>query len=148
MPSFSKYILCFFYNYFFFFFYFFFLLLLPLLVLLLTENRTEDQHLEDGFTWDDYRQLVFQLKTSDVYDNSYTGIAKILTYNIFEVTLTFNLNNIHFLKGYFLDNTPLRNFLAPWFKKMNYTTLGDLYIPTSLTVVNQSSGTYVMNSLK
>jgi predicted acylesterase/phospholipase RssA len=88
--------------------------------------QTEDQHLQNGFSWDDYRNLVFNLKTSDVYDNSVWGIAKILTYNIFE--------------GYFLDNTPLRSYLAPYLQKMNYSKLGDLYLPTCITLVNQSSG--------
>jgi len=88
--------------------------------------QTEDEKLNNGFDWDDYKNLVFNLQTSDVYDNSAWGIARILTYNIFE--------------GYFLDNTPLRQYLAPYVQKMNYQTFGDLYLPTCITLVNQSSG--------
>lgn len=88
--------------------------------------RTAEQKLPNGFTWDDYKKLVFDLTTGDVFDNSWEGIAKIMTYNIFE--------------GYFLDNTPLRKYLEPWIKKMNYSQFGDLYIPTAISLVNQSSG--------
>lgn len=42
-----------------------------------------------------------------------------------------------------MDNTPLRNYLSPWLKRMNYTRLGDLYLPTSISLVNQSSGNNV-----
>jgi hypothetical protein len=68
------------------------------------------------------------LTTSDVYDNSVTGIAKIFTYNIFE--------------GYFLDNANLRKFMTQFADRIGYKKLGDLYFPTCLTVVNQSSGNY------
>jgi len=81
---------------------------------------------KDGFSWNEYKSLVFNLTTGEVYDDSWEGIAKILTYNIFE--------------GYFLDNTPLEKYLAPYLEKMNYLTFGDLYLPTAVTLVNQSSG--------
>lgn len=88
--------------------------------------QTAEQKLPNGFTWDDYKKLVFDLTTGDVFDNSWEGITKIMTHNIFA--------------GYFLDNTPLRKYLEPWIKKMNYSQFGDLYIPTAISLVNQSSG--------
>jgi len=78
------------------------------------------------FTWDDYKELVFNLQSSEVYDDSWKGLAKIFTYNIYE--------------GYFLDSTPLQTYLTPFLAKMNFTTLGDLYLPTEISVVNQTSG--------
>jgi len=81
---------------------------------------------ENGFTWDDYKEMLFNITSSDVFDNSWEGIAKILTYNIYE--------------GYFLDNSRLAAYLAPYLQKMNYEKFGDLYLPTAVTLVNQSSG--------
>ncbi len=43
---------------------------------------------------------------------------------------------------YFLDTSNLRDFLIPLLARMNYVNFGDLYLPTSITLVNQSSGTH------
>jgi len=78
------------------------------------------------FTWDFYRGLLFALNSSDVYDNSWLGLAEIFTVNIPE--------------GFILDNTPFENLLAQYLQMMGYHKLGDLYLPTSISIVNQSSG--------
>jgi len=78
------------------------------------------------FSWEAYKKLIFGLTPGQVYDDSIEGLAKIFTYNIFE--------------GYFLDNTPLRTMLSTLLQKVNYNTLGDLYLPTEISVFNQSSG--------
>lgn len=88
--------------------------------------ETIERNLTNGINWDDYHQILWSLQTNDVYDNSVEGLAKILTYNIFE--------------GYFLDSSNLRAFLTHFAEKVNYHKFGDLYFPTCLTVVNQSSG--------
>jgi len=88
--------------------------------------QTEDQNISGGFNWDDMKQLVFGLTNSDVFDDSISGLEKIFTHNIFE--------------GYILDDTPLSNYLRPFLSKMGFYRLGDLYLPTEITVVNQSSG--------
>jgi hypothetical protein len=59
-------------------------------------------------------------------NNFREGLAKVFTYNLYE--------------GYILDNTPLETLLGQYFQRMGYKKLGDLYLPTSITVVNQSSG--------
>ena len=55
------------------------------------------------------------------------GYAKIFTVNV--------------LKGFILDNTPFANLLGANFDRMGYKKLGDLYIPTCISLVNQTSGT-------
>jgi len=79
-----------------------------------------------NFTWELYKTLLFSIDNSYVFDNSWEGIAKIFTFNIYE--------------GYFLDNSPLAKFLEKYLNSVGYKTLGDLYLPTSISVVNQSSG--------
>jgi len=88
--------------------------------------QTMDGKMDPPFTWDDYKMLVFNLTAGQVYDDSYEGLAKILTVNIFE--------------GYLLDTTPLQNLLGPFFHAHGYVRLGDLYIPTCISLVNQSNG--------
>jgi len=46
--------------------------------------------------------------------------------------------NIH--KGFLLDNSPLRKFLALLFERASYSKFGDLYIPTCFTLVNRDTG--------
>lgn len=58
--------------------------------------------------------------------DSREGLAKVFTYNLYE--------------GYILDNTPLEKMLGEYFQRMGYKKLGDLYLPTAITIVNQSSG--------
>jgi len=86
----------------------------------------EDNKSKTGFTWDLYKELLFAMNSSTVYDDSWEGLAKVFTINIFE--------------GYFSDNTRLENLLGQYLALTNYKTLGDLYIPTCISIVNQSSG--------
>jgi len=88
--------------------------------------ETEERNTSNGFSWNDYKKLIFNLTTGDVFDISAAGIAEIFTYNIFE--------------GYILNNKNLRNYLAPSLASMNYTLLGDLYFPTYISIMNQTSG--------
>jgi len=73
-----------------------------------------------------YKELIFSMTNDNVYDTSWEGIAKMFTYNVYE--------------GYFLDNSNLVAYLSPYLKQMSLNTLGDLYLPTELSVVNQTSG--------
>jgi len=86
--------------------------------------ESEETH-RINWSWDYAKQLLFNLTTSQVIDLSWEGIARI---------------EINMLEGYILDNSPLINFLTTYFHSAGYYTLGDLYIPTSITLVNQSSG--------
>eukprot|EP01120_Amphizonella_sp_Union-15-10_P000072 TRINITY_DN1007_c0_g1_i1.p1 TRINITY_DN1007_c0_g1~~TRINITY_DN1007_c0_g1_i1.p1 ORF type:complete len:222 (+),score=29.73 TRINITY_DN1007_c0_g1_i1:178-843(+) len=54
------------------------------------------------------------------------GLSKIFAYNV--------------PHGYILDNTPMQKLLGAGLNKMGYRYLGDLYIPTCITIVNQTSG--------
>eukprot|EP01114_Cavostelium_apophysatum_P012857 TRINITY_DN2980_c0_g1_i1.p1 TRINITY_DN2980_c0_g1~~TRINITY_DN2980_c0_g1_i1.p1 ORF type:complete len:342 (+),score=61.73 TRINITY_DN2980_c0_g1_i1:104-1129(+) len=87
---------------------------------------TEEHNLTNGFGWDDYKELMFTITSSDIYDNSWEGIAKIFAVNVFE--------------GYFLDNSRLGPFLQPYLLKMGFNKLSDLPIPTAISIVNQTSG--------
>jgi len=87
--------------------------------------QSEDMNVS-AFTWSDYKEIIFSLYSGKVFDDSVEGLAKIFSYNIYE--------------GYFLDNSPLESLLKKLLDKMGYKTMGDLYIPTCITVVNQSSG--------
>lgn len=42
--------------------------------------------------------------------------------------------------GYILDISPFEALLGSWLSIMNYSTLGDLYIPTAISVVDQRTG--------
>jgi len=88
--------------------------------------ETEDKNLTNGLTWEEYKKDLFALRNSDVYDTSYEGLAMIFVYNI--------------PHGYILDNSNLKVFLKKYANKVNYKKLGDLYLPTSISIMNQSSG--------
>jgi len=78
-----------------------------------------------NWTWTHVKSLLFNLTTSTVIDLSWEGIAHI---------------EINMVEGFILDNTPFINFLKTQFSQMGYNTLGDLYLPTAISLVNQSSG--------
>jgi predicted acylesterase/phospholipase RssA len=86
--------------------------------------ESEETH-RINWTWAYAEQLLFNLTTSQVIDLTWEGIARI---------------DVNMLEGYIVDNTPLINFLTTYFHSAGYYTLGDLYIPTAITLVNQSSG--------
>lgn len=88
--------------------------------------KTQEQNITDGFGWDDYKELVWGMSSGDVYDNSWLGVAEILTKNVFY--------------GYLLNNAPLEEYMGPYLQKMGFNKMSDLYIPTQLSIVNQTSG--------
>jgi predicted acylesterase/phospholipase RssA len=88
--------------------------------------ETEDRNLTNGITWESYKQDLFTLKNNDIYDTSVRGLADIFLYNI--------------PHGYILDTANFEKFIRPYAERMNYKTLGDLYLPTAISIVNQSSG--------
>jgi len=88
--------------------------------------ETQEKNISGGFNFEEYKQILFLLRTSDIFDNSWAGLKKDLTFNIFE--------------GFVLDNQPLERTLTKYLKKMNYKKLKDLYIPTCISLVNKTSG--------
>jgi len=72
------------------------------------------------------KKNLFDLTNNDIYDTTPEGIAEIFVYNI--------------PHGYILNNSHLKNFLQTFSEQMNYRKLSDLYLPTSISIVNQSSG--------
>jgi len=78
-----------------------------------------------NWTWSYVKEILFNLTTSEVIDLSWEGLARI---------------EINMLEGYILDNTPFMNFLKKYFSDAGYNTLGDLYIPTAISLVDQASG--------
>jgi predicted acylesterase/phospholipase RssA len=88
--------------------------------------QTEDFNLVPGFTWNDFKQILFNLTDSQVYENSPDAITQIFTNNI--------------AVGYILNNEPLNQTLSKLLNSVNYKKLGDLYLPTSISVVNQQTG--------
>merc|ERR1712000_8778 len=79
-----------------------------------------------GISFEMYKYLLFHLSNGQIFDDSVAGIAEIFTHNI--------------PAGYVLDTTPFETKLASWLKLMNYKVLGDLYIKTAISVVEQGTG--------
>eukprot|EP00026_Physarum_polycephalum_P005583 Phypoly_transcript_05618.p1 GENE.Phypoly_transcript_05618~~Phypoly_transcript_05618.p1 ORF type:complete len:208 (+),score=16.78 Phypoly_transcript_05618:121-744(+) len=93
--------------------------------------ETVEQNITNGFNFGDFHALLFDLKNSDVYDA-----------NVFKVIADLSA-------GYLLDTTPLRNFLSKVLARINYATLGDLYIPTTISTVDQRTrATMTISSTK
>jgi len=88
--------------------------------------QAEDQNIKHGFDWNEWKEWADKFKDSNAYDDSAFGLAKTFTWNIH--------------KGYLLDNSPLRKFLAILLKRASYFKFGDLYIPTCITLVNRDTG--------
>eukprot|EP01116_Phalansterium_solitarium_P024033 TRINITY_DN8674_c0_g1_i3.p1 TRINITY_DN8674_c0_g1~~TRINITY_DN8674_c0_g1_i3.p1 ORF type:complete len:330 (+),score=82.00 TRINITY_DN8674_c0_g1_i3:194-1183(+) len=88
--------------------------------------KTMDTNDPNGLTFESYKAQVFNMTDSAVYDDTWEGMAKIFTHNI--------------PAGFILDNTPMATFLAKQLELFNCTKLKDLYLPTEITLVNQSSG--------
>jgi len=86
-----------------------------------------------AYTWDDYKELLFALKDSDVFDTTPRGILRIPTVNI--------------PSGYVLDTAPLRRLLKKMLRRLGIKTLGELYLPTYLSVIERKTGrTYRLSS--
>ena len=84
---------------------------------------TEELGLGDaGITMDRYRDLLFTVDNDQIYNSGVWSITKSV------------------IKGWVLDNEPMRELIASWVGRMGWKKLGDLYIPTCISVVNQSTG--------
>jgi len=90
--------------------------------------KTKDGKVSAGetFDWHDYKRLLFDLKDKKIFDVSPIGIGKIIVENIRE--------------GYVLDTAPLRKLLTETLERMGFDTLGSLYLPTYLSVVDRNTG--------
>lgn len=91
--------------------------------------KTKDGKTEKGkeFTWEDYKEILFKISDGDIFDLTARGLARIVTRNIPE--------------GFVLDTAPLRRLLAEIaVKMMGFETLGDLYLPTYISVVERETG--------
>eukprot|EP01111_Echinosteliopsis_oligospora_P018122 TRINITY_DN813_c0_g1_i1.p1 TRINITY_DN813_c0_g1~~TRINITY_DN813_c0_g1_i1.p1 ORF type:complete len:384 (-),score=91.43 TRINITY_DN813_c0_g1_i1:36-1187(-) len=86
-------------------------------VLEATENA-----LSGGLTFYDFNQLLFGLDNDDVFQLR----ARDLVSNIDH--------------GFVLDTDPLRTTITGILNRIGYSVLGDLYLPTYITVVDQRSG--------
>ncbi|KAL6048268.1 hypothetical protein QOT17_021151 [Balamuthia mandrillaris] len=86
----------------------------------------QQQETGKGPSWEDCKQVIFNVTDSTIYDSSVWGLARIFTHNIYA--------------GYILDNTPFIKFMQGLINEYGYRTMGDLYIPTIITVVNQTTG--------
>jgi predicted acylesterase/phospholipase RssA len=91
--------------------------------------KTKDGKAEKGkeFTWEDYNEVLFKIGDGDIFDLTPGGLARIVTRNISE--------------GFVLDTAPLRRLLSEIaVKMMGFETLGDLYLPTYISVVERETG--------
>ncbi|MBD3286319.1 hypothetical protein GF359_07210 [candidate division WOR-3 bacterium] len=80
----------------------------------------------EGFDWSDYRNLLFGLTDKKIFDVTPFGIGRIIVENI--------------RKGYILDTAPLRELLTGTLEKMGFDTLGSLYLPTYISMVDRNTG--------
>jgi predicted acylesterase/phospholipase RssA len=88
--------------------------------------RSKEQPQAPAFSWDDYQRILFDMDDAKIFNTTAREIAKILSRNIPE--------------GFVLDTTPLRNLLEATLAKMKFDTLGSLYLPTYISVVEKESG--------
>jgi predicted acylesterase/phospholipase RssA len=75
-----------------------------------------------GVSFEDYKKFLFNVQNSDIYNANPLSIAS-------------NIGN-----GFILDNTPFQITINKWLTKMGYFTLGSLYIPTCISVVERDTG--------
>jgi len=85
--------------------------------------ENEQQGLNNGFTFGYFSSYLFNTTDSDIYVEGS------------DLKLLENLD-----KGYLLDSDPLGDYIQNVLTKVGYSTLGDLYLPTYITVVDQRSG--------
>ncbi len=88
--------------------------------------RSKEQPQAPAFSWDDYKRILFDMKDAKIFNTTARGITKILPRNIPE--------------GFVLDTAPFRKLLEATLKKMEFDTLGSLYLPTYISVVEKESG--------
>lgn len=78
------------------------------------------------YTVENFKQDIFTIQPSDVYDDSIEGIAEI------------PINVV--VEGYILNTDPLQQYLQNLLDRVNYRTLGDLPLHSYISVVNATSG--------
>ena len=66
-----------------------------------------------------YKTLLFSMSSDQIYK---AGVISVTT---------------SVLKGFILDRTPMEGLIKNWIRRLNYTTLGDLYIPTCISIVDR-----------
>lgn len=84
--------------------------------------RSKNEQSGSRFDWGVYKSLLFTLGNEKVFDISVKGIGRIFTANIAD--------------GFVLDTSPLREFLSQVLARMGFDTLGSLYLPTYISVVD------------
>lgn len=85
--------------------------------------ETQDHNLGSrGVTFEAYKQFLFNVQNSDIYSSNLLSIPA-------------NIAN-----GFILDNSPFANTINKWLTRMGYFKLGDLYIPTCISVVDRDTG--------
>ncbi|TKJ44408.1 hypothetical protein CEE36_01310 [candidate division TA06 bacterium B3_TA06] len=89
--------------------------------------KTKDGKAGKGMSWEDYKKILFDLDDGKIFDITPRGLARIVPRNIPE--------------GFILDTAPLRRLLEEVLQeKMGFRSLGDLYLPTYISVVGRDTG--------
>jgi predicted acylesterase/phospholipase RssA len=89
--------------------------------------RSKDKSDATSFDWEDYKEILFDLDDGKIFDVTPRGLARIIPRNIPE--------------GFVLDTAPLRRLLEELVvERMGFETLGDLYLPTYISVVQRETG--------
>ena len=78
------------------------------------------------FTFEDIKGMVFNMTVGSVVDITPLGIYRILSTNVGE--------------GFLLDTAPLRVTLTKYLAQMGYKLVGDLYLPTCISTVDEETG--------
>jgi len=84
--------------------------------------ETSQNEIQGGLTYGEFNQLLFDTTDDDVFDFRLRDIVS-------------NIDH-----GFVLDTSPLRNYISQILRRVGYSVLGDLYLPTYITVVDQRSG--------
>eukprot|EP01090_Pellita_catalonica_P007360 TRINITY_DN17942_c0_g1_i1.p1 TRINITY_DN17942_c0_g1~~TRINITY_DN17942_c0_g1_i1.p1 ORF type:complete len:324 (+),score=45.48 TRINITY_DN17942_c0_g1_i1:3-974(+) len=82
---------------------------------------------KNNFSFADYYDLLGTFRNGDVFDTTTKGWLEIFSYNLEH--------------GFVLSTAPLRKYLAKMLEEWKFETLGDLPIPTIISVVNKTDGT-------
>lgn len=88
--------------------------------------QTMDGQSNHPFTFEDLKEMVFNMTAGKVIDLTPGGVYRILTYNVGQ--------------GYLLDTAPLRATITKYLTLMGYKFMGDLYLPTCISVVDVETG--------
>ena len=88
--------------------------------------QSEDSQRKTSFGWDDYKRVLFEMNNRDVFDDTPKGMRDVFTHNI--------------PHGYILDTKPLRTKIEAILDDVGYDTLGSLYLPSYISVVEYDTG--------